>query len=90
METSVEVQSVACPSCGDVISNPRYFCPHCTRPIRNTVTCECCKEPISAEAKKCPHCIETFGGAAEDMGQHGLRHEDALNVSTRIKEVISR
>ena len=176
METSVEAQSIACPSCGDVISNPRYFCPHCTRPIRNTVTCECCKEPISAEAKKCPHCnmanaallaaqagqlqltvaaspfgaffstwnftsllrppvievkggkinttvwsfftlrvhqseieisrvasvrhtkgviwsslmFETFGGAAEDMGQHGLRHEDALNVSTRIKEVISR
>ena len=56
METSVEAQSIACPSCGDVISNPRYFCPHCTRPIRNTVTCECCKEPISAEAKKCPHC----------------------------------
>ena len=34
--------------------------------------------------------FETFGGAAEDMGQHGLRHDDAINVAARIKEVIGR
>jgi hypothetical protein len=34
--------------------------------------------------------FETFGGAAEDMGQHGLRHDDAINVALRIKEVIGR
>jgi hypothetical protein len=34
--------------------------------------------------------FETFGGAAEDMGQHGLRHNDAINVAARIKEVIGR
>ena len=178
METSTEAstQSVVCPYCGDAISNPRYFCPHCTRPIRDTVSCEGCREPIAAQAKKCPHCntanaallaaqagqlqisvtaspfgaffstwnftslfrppvievkggkinttvwtfftlrvhqseiemtrlasvrhtkgviwsslvFETFGGAADDMGQHGLRHDDAINVAARIKEVIGR
>ncbi|MGB0586746.1 MAG: hypothetical protein ACPGQC_08285 [Limisphaerales bacterium] len=34
--------------------------------------------------------FETFGGAAEDIGQHGLGCVDVINVAARIKEVIGR
>ncbi len=50
------MEAYGCPHCGSALADPRFYCPHCTRPVRDYIHCESCREPIISAATKCPHC----------------------------------